>query len=124
MKYVDGFVLVVPKSKRKEYKKMASEGAKMWKSYGALEYFECVGDDMNPKMGDAKVLTFPKMAKARKGEEVWFSFIIYKSKSHRDAVNKKMMKGMEEWEKKHGKMKMPFDIKRMAYGGFKVEVTK
>lgn len=124
MKYVDGYVLVVPKKKRKEYRKMAIEGAKMWKRCGALEYFECVGDDMNPNMGGAKFLTFPKMTKAKKGEEVWFSFIVYKSKAHRDAVNKKVMKGMEDWMKEHGKMEMPFDMKKFSYGGFKVEVEK
>lgn len=121
MKYVDGFVLVVPKSKRGAYRKMAKEGAQMWMKHGALEYFECVADDMSPPWIK---LTFPKLTKARKGEEVWFSFIVYKSKAHRDDVNKKVMKGMQEWEKKNGKMKMPFDMNKMAYGGFKVIVEK
>lgn len=120
MKYVDGYVLVVPKSNRNEYKKMAQDGAKMWKKFGALEYFECVGDDLNPDMGGIKTMPFPKMTKLKEGEEVWFSFIVYKSKAHRDAVNKKVMKEMT----KHENMSMPFDMKRFSYGGFRVEVEK
>ncbi|MCC6564071.1 DUF1428 domain-containing protein, partial [Candidatus Uhrbacteria bacterium] len=90
--YVDGFVLVVPKKNAKAYKKMATEGARMWKKFGALEYFECMGDDLFPKgMGGVKALTFPKMTKMKKDETVWFSFIVYKSKKHRDQVNKKVM---------------------------------
>lgn len=119
MKYVDGFVLVVPKNKVGAYKKMAEEGKKIWKKHGALEYFECVGDDLHPKWAK---LTFPKLTKLKKGETVWFSFIVYKSKKHRDEVNKKVMKQMDKDMEKHGKMKMPFDMKRMAYGGFRTVV--
>jgi uncharacterized protein YbaA (DUF1428 family) len=89
MKYVDGFVLVVPKKNIEDYKKMAGEGAKIWKKHGALEYFECAGDDLNPNMGEEKVLTFPEMTKLKDDETVWFSFIVYKSKEHRDEVNAK-----------------------------------
>lgn len=123
-KYVDGFVLVVPKKNTKAYKKMAMEGAKMWKKAGALDYFECMGDDLFPKaMGPgAKPLTFPKMTKTKKGEAVWFSFIVYKSKAHRDQVNKKVMAQMDKEAAKYKDMVMPFDIKRMAYGGFKAIV--
>ncbi|HEY9584262.1 MAG TPA: DUF1428 family protein, partial [Candidatus Paceibacterota bacterium] len=79
--YVDGFVLVVPKNKVGIYKKMAEDGAKMWKKFGALDYKECVGDDMRPKgMGEMKPLFFTEMAKAKKNETVWFSFITFKSK--------------------------------------------
>ena len=121
-KYVDGFVLVVPKKKLAEYRKMAEIGKKMWMKYGALDYKECVGDDLNIKpMGGMKTLSFIKMAKAKPTENVWFSFIVYKSKKHRDEVNAKVMKEMMK-DPKSKDMSMPFDMKRMAYGGFKVIV--
>lgn len=122
-KYVDGFVLVVPKNKVNEYKKMAKEGAEMWMKYGALEYFECQGDDLTPKgMDGMKALAFTKMAKAKPNETVWFSFIVYKSRKHRDQVNAKVMEGMKKHMGKNKDFSMPFDMKRMAYGGFKVVV--
>lgn len=125
MRYVDGFVIVVPKSKRSAYRKMAKEGAKMWMRHGALEYFECVGDDLDPNMGGGmKMLGFPKMTKLKKDEDVWFSFIVYKSKAQRDEVNKKVMKDMEKEMAKHKDMKMPFKMNRFAHGGFRVEVEK
>jgi uncharacterized protein YbaA (DUF1428 family) len=116
--YVDGFVLSIPKKKRAAYTKMAKEGGATWKKFGALDYKECRADDMTP---NHVVFTFPKMAKAKAGEEVWFSFIVFKSKKHRDEVNKKVM---AYFDKKYAKKKMdmPFDMKRMAYGGFSVEV--
>ena len=124
-KYVDGFVLVVPKNKLSVYRKMAKDGKKMWLKYGALDYKECMGDDLKTKsMGGMKPRSFVEMAKAKKNETVWFSFIVYKSKKHRDQVNAKVMKQMEKEAEKYGDMKMPFDMKRMAYGGFKVEVDK
>ncbi|MBI4835000.1 MAG: DUF1428 domain-containing protein [Planctomycetes bacterium] len=113
--YVDGFVLCVPKKNLRAYRAMALEGAKIWRKYGALDYKECVGDDLYPKWG----LPFPKMAKTKPGETVVFSYIVYKSRAHRDSVNAKVMKEMEN-EYKHKDMTMPFDVKRMAYGGFKV----
>ncbi len=122
-KYVDGFVLVVPKDKTEEYKKMAEEGRDTWIKYGALEYYECRGNDLVPQeMGDEKGRAFPEMAGAKDDEQVWFSFIVFKSKEHRDEVNAKVM---EEMSKKMGgnkNMSIPFDMKRMAYGGFQVEV--
>lgn len=122
--YVDGFVLVVPRKNTAVYKKMAGAMAKMCKKYGALDYKECMGADMHPKgMGDMKALAFPTMTKAKKGEVVWFSYITYKSKTHRDQVNAKVMKDPVMNDPKWQKMKMPFDMKRMAYGGFKVEVS-
>ena len=121
--YVDGFVLVVPKKNYSAYKKMAEEGAKFWKKCGALEYRECVGDDMNPNMGGEKFLTFPKLTKLKKGEVVWYSFITYKSRAHRDLVNKKVMKEMDKQKDKYKDFKMPFDVKRMSYGGFRVVVN-
>ncbi len=113
MAYVDGFVLVVPKKNALAYKKMARMGAKMWKKYGALEYKECVIDDATPPW---ITLTFPKMTKAKKNEQVWFSYIVYKSKKHRDQVNAKVMTHMDE------DTKMPFDMKKISYAGFKVVV--
>lgn len=120
-KYVDGFVLPVPKKNIASYRKMAALGAKVWKKYGALEYFECVGEDLNPKTMGTKFLTFPKMAKAKPGETVFFSFVVYKSRADRDRVNGKVMKEMMKDEKMKN-MPMPFDIKRMAYGGFEAVV--
>lgn len=122
-KYIDGFVLVVPKKNFAAYRKMARGGAKIWLKYGALDYKECVGDDMLPNMGGmTPALTFPKMIKAVKNETVWFSFIVYRSKAHRDQVNKKVMTEMSKDEKKYKDIPMPFDMKRFAYGGFKVVV--
>lgn len=116
--YVDGFVFSVPKAKRQKYKKIAEEAAVVWKECGALEYKECRADDVKPKF---VTFTFPKMAKAKPGEEVWFSFIVFKSKADRTKVNAKVM---DYFAKKYpGKqMDMPFDMKRFAYGGFTTEV--
>jgi uncharacterized protein YbaA (DUF1428 family) len=116
MSYVDGFVLVVPKRKIALYKKIATRAAMVWKDHGALDYRECVGDDLKVKMG----LPFPKLAKTKAGETVVFSYIVYKSRAHRDRVNAKVMKDKRLFE---GMPKeMPFDMKRMAYGGFKTLV--
>lgn len=116
--YVDGFVLSVPKKNKAAYKKMAREGAALWKKLGALEYRECRADDVN---GHADMFPFPKMARTKPTEEVWFSFIVYRSKKDRIRINKQVM---EYYNKKYeGKeMPMPFDMKRMAMGGFSVEV--
>ena len=124
-KYIDGFVLTIPKDKVKQYQKMAKEGRDMWMKHGALQYFECMGDDLKPQeMGDTKTLSFPKMAKAKPDETVWFSFIIFKSKKHRNEVNTKVM---DEMNKKYQDsdmkdMSMPFDMKNMAYGGFTAKI--
>ncbi len=117
-KYVDGFVLVVPKSKVAAYKKMAEVGRRVWKKYGALDYKECMGEDMNPTMGGMPMPTFPKMAKAKPNEVVFFSFIVYKSRKHRDQVNAKVMKDHAMNDPKWKDKPMPFDMKRFAYGGF------
>jgi uncharacterized protein YbaA (DUF1428 family) len=116
MKYVDGFVLVVPDEKLADYRKMAKMGEKLWKKYGALEYFECVGDDLASEWTKS---TFPKMAKAKEGETIVFSFIVYKSKADRDKISAKVMQdpAMDMEDKP-----VPFDMKRMAYGGFRVIV--
>lgn len=122
-KYIDGFVIVVPKDKTAEYKKMAKQGANTWMKHGALEYYECKGDDMAPQeMGDEKTRAFPEMAGAKKDETVWFSFIVFRSKAHRDEVNAKVVEEMNEQMKGHENDPMPFDMKRMAYGGFEAAV--
>jgi alkaline phosphatase len=115
--YIDGYVLVVPKAKLPAYRKMAVGGAKSWMKHGALDYKECVGDDLSP---EHVILTFPKMIKAKEGEVVIFSYITYKSKAHRNQVYAKVMKEMEKIYDKN--TVMPFDMKRMAFGGFKVMV--
>ena len=117
MSYVDGFVLPVPKKNLKAYAKMAAHAGKIWKEHGALEYRECVGDDLNIKFG----MPFPKGIKVTKGETVVFAWIVYKSKAHRDKVNAKVMKDPRLGQGMDMK-KMPFDVKRMLYGGFKVLV--
>jgi uncharacterized protein YbaA (DUF1428 family) len=116
MTYVDGFVIPVPKSKIAEYKKMAQMGKKMWMKHGALEYFECMGDDL---AGMPECANFKTMAKLKPSETAFFSFIVYKNKAHRNAVNKKVM---AEMKKQPMPESMPFDFKRMAYGGFKTLV--
>jgi uncharacterized protein YbaA (DUF1428 family) len=117
MRYVDGFVLPVPKKKLNAYFRMAEKAAKIWREHGALEYRECVGDDLKVKMG----LPFPRLAKLKPGETVVFSWIVYQSRSHRDRVNAKVMKDRRITGMCDSKS-MPFDVKRMAYGGFKVVV--
>lgn len=116
--YVDGFVISIPQKNTSKYKKIASEAKLVWTKFGALDYKECMIEDSKPKF---VTFTFAKMAKTKPTETVWFSFIVYKSRKHRDAVNKKVM---AYFEKKYGKnmMSMPFDMKRFAFGGFKVMV--
>lgn len=119
MSYVDGFVIPIKKANVNAYKKMAQWGAKTWKKYGALEYFECIGDDLKvmPGMG----MGFEKLAKLKPDETVVFAWIVYKSKAHRDSVNKKVMKDPAMQEGCDPK-NMPFDMKRFSVGGFKVLV--
>lgn len=122
-KYVDGFVLVVPKGKEAEYKKMAKMGRDSWMKHGALQYFECRGDDLKQQeMGDQKSRAFKEMAGANDEENVWFSFIVFESKEHRDEVNKKVMAEMDETYQDAVDFEMPNDMKKMAYGGFEVAV--
>ena len=118
MRYVDGFVLPVPKKKLAAYRRMAQKAGKVWRDHGALEFYECVADDVKP----GKITSFPQSVKLKRGETVFFSYIVYKSRKDRDHVNAKVMKdpritamgGFED---------MPFDAKRMIYGGFKVFVA-
>ena len=117
MKYLDGFVLPVPKKNLNAYRRMAAAAGKVWREHGALDFKECVGDDLNVKMG----VPFPRQIKSKPGETVMFSFIVYKSRAHRDRVNAKVMKDPRITETCDPK-RMPFDCKRMVYGGFKVLV--
>lgn len=117
--YVDGFVIPIPKKNTAAYKKMAREASTVWKKFGALDYKECILDDDKPQFVK---LTFPKMAKTKVGETVWFSFIVFKSRAHRDAVNKKVMAYFAKKYDKEMSQSMPFDMKRFSYGGFKVMV--
>jgi uncharacterized protein YbaA (DUF1428 family) len=115
MSYVDGYVLPVAKKNLKVYLRLARMGGKLWRKCGALDYKECVGDDLKTKWGTP----FPEMMKLKTGETVVFSFVVFKSRAHRDRVNAKVMK---EMEKMGGPKDMPFDVKRMVYGGFKTLV--
>jgi len=115
MRYVDGYVLPVPTKQLKTYRRMAQMGKETWLKHGALDYKECVGDDLEAKWGTP----FARMMKLKRGETVVFSYIVFKSRAHRDRVNAKVMKDMAAM----GVPKdMPFDVKRMVYGGFKVLV--
>ena len=117
MRYVDGFVLPVPEKNLAAYRRMAKKSGKIWREYGALEYRECVGDDLKVKFG----VPFPRLDKAKPSETVVFSWIVYKSREHRDRVNATVMKDPRLAGMCDSKS-MPFDMKRMAYGGFKVLV--
>jgi len=119
MAYVDGFVLPVPKSKLKEYIAISRKAGKVWKDHGAIDYCECVADDV--KVG--KWTSFPRSVKLKKGEVVVFSWIGYKSRKDRDRVNKKVMKDPRLAPMMDLK-KLPFDAKRMIYGGFTLMLKK
>ena len=118
--YVDGFVIPTKKKDIAAYKKMAVWGAKMWKKYGALEYYECVGDDLGVQKGMGQ--GFKKLAKLKDDETAIFSFIVYKSKAQRDQIKKKVMSdpSMKDFDAKS----MPVDMKRFVCGGFKVLVNR
>ena len=116
MAYVDGFVLPVPKKNLKTYRRMAKIAARVWRDHGALDYRECVADDMKASVG----VPFPRLMKPKRGETVVFAYILYKSRAHRDAVNKKVM--ADPRIANMNVKKMPFDCKRMTYGGFKTIV--
>lgn len=115
-KYVDGYVLPVPKKNLKAYRRIAQKAGKIWREHGALEYRECAGDDLNVK----GLVPFPRQVKLKPGETVVFAWVVFKSRAHRDRVNAKVMK-----DPRLADMcvdAMPFDVKRMAYGGFKTLV--
>jgi uncharacterized protein YbaA (DUF1428 family) len=115
--YVDGFVIPVPKRNIEAYRRMSQKAGKLWREHGALDYRECVGDDLKVKMG----LPFPRGINAKPGDTVVFSWILYKSRAHRDRVNAKVMKD-PRLQKMAGPDDMPFDCNRMMYGGFKTIV--
>ncbi|MBP9711339.1 MAG: DUF1428 domain-containing protein [Candidatus Pacebacteria bacterium] len=124
MAYVDGFVFTVPKKNVKAYKKMATEGREAWLRFGALDYKECMGNDLKAKAsgGMPTPMSFTKLTDAKPTETVWFSYIVFKNKKHRDTVNKKVMDYFSKKYDENSDMSMPFDPTRMAYGGFAVEV--
>ena len=117
MPYVDGFIVPVPKKKVEAYRRMSQKAGRVWRDHGALEYRECAADDV--KVG--KLTSFPRSVKMKRGETVFFSWIVYKSRAHRDQVNKKVMKDKRLADMMNPKS-MPFDSKRMIYGGFKTLV--
>ncbi len=115
MSYVDGYVLAIPKKKLSVYRKMAEIGRKAWIKHGAVDYKECAGDDLGAKWGTP----FTRMMKLKPGETAVFAYIVFKSRAHRDRVNAKVM---QEMSAMGGPPDMPFDMKRMVYGGFKTIV--
>ena len=118
MQYVDGYVLPVPKKNVQLYRRIAAKAGKVWREHGALEYRECVGDDLKGKWG----VPFTRTVKVKPNETVVFSWIVYRSRAHRDAVNAKVMK--DPRMAKMMEVANAFDHKRMVYGGFKVLVAK
>jgi uncharacterized protein YbaA (DUF1428 family) len=117
MRYVDGYVLPVPKRKMGAYRRMAAKAGRIWREHGAVEYRECVGDDLAVK----GLMPFPRQMRLKPGETVVFSWIVFKSRSHRDRVNAKVMKDPRLAGSMDPKA-MPFDVKRMVYGGFRLLV--
>lgn len=117
MRYVDGYVLPVPKRKLAAYRRIARKAGKVWRDHGALQYVECAGDDLNVR----KPAAFPQRVRVRPGETVVFSWIVFKSRAHRDRVNARAMKDPRLADTTDPKA-MPFDVERMIYGGFKVLV--
>jgi uncharacterized protein YbaA (DUF1428 family) len=115
--YVDGFVIPLPKKNLNAYRRLAQKAGKVWRDHGALDFKECVGDDLDVKMA----LSFQRGIKAKPGETVLFSYIVFKSRAHRDRVNAKVMKD-PRLAKMMDPKAMPFDVKRMMYGGFKTIV--
>ena len=116
MPYVDGFLLAVPKRKLQAYRRIAQRAGRVWRQHGALEYRECAGDDLKVKFG----VSFARAARLKAGETAVFSWIVYKSRAHRDRVNAKVMKDPRIQTMMNDPM--PFDMKRMSYGGFRVLV--
>ncbi|HKS58477.1 MAG TPA: DUF1428 domain-containing protein [Steroidobacteraceae bacterium] len=114
MPYVDGFVLPVPKRNLKAYRRIATAAGKIWREHGAVDYWECVADDVKP----GKLTSFPQSVKLKSGETVLFSWIVFKSRAHRDRVNAKVIADPRLAQMMDDKS-MPFDGRRMIYGGFK-----
>jgi uncharacterized protein YbaA (DUF1428 family) len=118
MSYVDGFLLPIPKRNLSAYRRMAQKAGRLWREHGALEYLECVGDDLKIK----GFVPFPRVLRLKRGETAVFSWIVYKSRAHRDSVNKKVMSDPRMTKMMDDAQAMPFELKRMAYGGFRVLV--
>ena len=118
MAYVDGFILPVPRKKIAAYRAMARKAGKIWKEHGALEFRECAADDVKP----GKLTSFPQSVKLKPGETVFFSYIVYRSRRDRDRINKKVMADKRLAATMSNPASMPFDARRMIYGGFKVMV--
>lgn len=116
MRYVDGYVLPVPKKNLPAYRRMAQKAGKIWREHGALEFRECVGDDLDVEFG----VPFPRTMKVKRGETVVFSWVVFKSRADRDRVNAKVMS--DPRLAKATPKTMPFECKRMVYGGFKILV--
>jgi len=114
--YVDGFVISLPRNKIDDYRRIAERSGEVWRDHGALEYRECVGEDLNVK----GQVPFPRLINSKPDETVVFAWIVFESRAHRDEVNAKVMK--DPRLAKMGPEAMPFDCKRMAYGGFEVLV--
>ena len=121
-RYVDGFVIPISNEKVDAYREMASEAGKLWMEHGALEYFEGIGDDMEPDTGEMPMMTFPELAQTEDFETVVFSFIVFESREHRDEVNAKVMED-PSMDPENFEEEMPFDTGRVAYGGFRSIVS-
>ena len=119
MTYVDAFVIPIPKRNLLMYRQLARKSGKIWREHGALQFRECVGDDLNPA---GIKLPFPRLARLKPGETVLFSWIVYKSRAHRDRVNKRVMKDARIEKMMTDSKSMPFDLRRMTYGGFRMLV--
>jgi uncharacterized protein YbaA (DUF1428 family) len=119
MSYVDGFVVPVPKKNLKKYLAMAKKAGRVWKDHGALDYCEAVADDVKP----GKSTSFPQSVKLKKNETVIFSYVVYKSRAHRDRVMKKVMSDPRLADMMNNPKAMPFDGKRMFWGGFKTAIS-
>lgn len=128
MPYVDGFVIAIPKKNLEDYKQMAAKGRDIWMKHGAIDYKECVGNDMTPSMGDmgeeaGQMGTFPQLINAKDDEVVVFSYIVFKSREHRDEVNAKVMQDPEMSPEAFKDKAMPFEMNRAYYGGFETIVS-
>jgi uncharacterized protein YbaA (DUF1428 family) len=115
-RYVDGFVLPIPRRNAEKYRRIAQKAGRIWREHGALEYCECIADDVKP----GRTTSFPQSVKLKPGEVVWFSWIVFRSRKHRDRVNAKVMK--DPRIAAMGPDAMPFDARRMIYGGFEARV--
>jgi uncharacterized protein YbaA (DUF1428 family) len=122
MQYVDGFLFVVPADKLGEFRTMAELGRDVWMKHGALDYKECVGDDLHPGMGGVETLPFPTLTRLAADERLIFSFIVFKSRQHRDEVNAKVMADPAMSPEQMQNMPTPFEFTRFSYGGFEVLV--